>query len=196
MNYRQFVTAQSIMMTAGSIVFPFYLLLVKNLGESYAQFGWAYGIFTLTAASVYPWIGKWSDRIGDEKLLLLYTWGMAVLMLTIPLITDVWQVYVVQVVMGMLGAVQKNTEKTFLARDAEKTSAGAKIGSYHFKISLWSAAGVIVAGYLIDFLTIASLFYLVSVLYLLSSFVIWRKNTEVSSQVSGSNADGKGIERL
>lgn len=178
MIYRRFVAAQSIIMAAGSIVFPFYLLLIENLGNSYSQFGWAYGLFTLTAALVYPFIGKLGDRVGDKRLLLTYTWSMAGLMLVIPLVTDVWQIYIIQIVMGMLGAVQKNTEKTFLARDTEKETAGTKIGSYHLKVSLWSAAGIIATGYFVDFLTIASLFYMTSILYIIASFVIWRKQAD------------------
>lgn len=107
MNYRKFVVAQSILMTAGSIIFPFYLLLIKNVGNSYSQFGWAYGLFALTAALVYPFIGRLSDGIGDRKLLLFYLWCMAALMLYIPLVTHIWQVYLVQIGMGILGAVQK-----------------------------------------------------------------------------------------
>lgn len=174
MNVRRFVVAQSLIMAAGSIVFPFYLLLIKNVGDSYAQFGWAYGLFTLTAAFAYPLIGRIGDRVGDQKLLLIYTWGMALLMLVIPLITDVWQVYIIQIGMGILGAVQKNTEKSILARDVNKKTAGKTIGSYHLKVSFWSAVGVIATGYLIDFLTIGSLFYLTSILYIISSFVVWR----------------------
>lgn len=181
MNVRRFVTAQSLIMAAGSIVFPFYLLLIKNVGESYAQFGWAYGLFMLTAAFVYPLIGRIGDQAGDQKLLLIYTWGMAVLMLIIPLITAVWQVYLVQVVMGILGAVQKNTEKTVLARDVKKETAGKTIGNYHLKVSFWSAVGVILTGYLIDFLTLATLFYLASILYIIASFVVWRSAKQTIS---------------
>lgn len=180
MNYRKFVIAQSILMTAGSIVFPFYLLLIKNLGDNYAEFGWAYGVFTLTAALLYPVIGRLSDRIGDQNLLLFYTLSMAVMMFIIPLIIHLWEVYLLQVVMGFLGALQKNTEKSIIARDVKKETAGKVIGEYHFKISLWSAFGIIVTGYLIDFLTIASLFYLASILYMISSVVIWRKAAELA----------------
>ena len=181
MNVRRFIVAQSLIMAAGSIIFPFYLLLIKNVGDNYAQFGWAYGLFTLTAAFAYPLIGRIGDRIGDQKLLLIYTWSMAVLMLVIPLITAVWQVYLIQIAMGILGAVQKNTEKSVLVRDVKKETAGKLIGTYHFKVSLWSAVGIILTGYLIDFLTIACLFYLTSILYIISSFVVWRDGGTGSS---------------
>lgn len=175
MNFRTFLISQSILVTASSVVFPFYLLLIKNVGVSYSQFGWAYGLFTLTAALAYPLIGRLSDRFGDKRLLLIYTLGMAVVMLVIPLLYDVWQVYTVQIFMGILGAIQKNTEKAFLARHNDRATAGQQIGNYHLHISLWSGFGIILTGYLIDFLTIASLFYLISFVYIIASFVILKR---------------------
>lgn len=64
MTYRRFVASQSIIMMAGSMVFPFYILLLRNVGNSFSQFGWAYGLFALTSALVYPLVGKVSDQVG------------------------------------------------------------------------------------------------------------------------------------
>ncbi|MFC0189430.1 MFS transporter [Fictibacillus aquaticus] len=172
MNYKTFVTSQSIMMTASSMVFPFYLLLIRNIGDSYAQFGWAYGLFALTAALAHPVVGRLSDRVGDKWLLLLYTWGMAGMMLVVPIIENVGQLYVLQIVMGVLGAVQKTTEKTVFARQNDEAAAGKRVGKYHLWTTIWGAAAVIATGYLIDFLTIGSLFYVASFLYVVSGLVM------------------------
>ncbi|MFC4411629.1 MFS transporter [Chungangia koreensis] len=175
MNFRQFLISQSIIFTASSLVFPFYLLFIKNVGDSYSQFGWAYGLFTLTAALSYPVIGRLGDRFGDKNMLLIYTLGMAAIMLVIPLLYLVWQVYIIQIIMGILGAIQKNTEKAFLARTNEPDTAGKQIGNYHLHISLWSAFGIILTGYLIDFLTVASLFYLISFVYIIASIILLKR---------------------
>ena len=66
MTYRRFVASQSIIMMAGSMVFP-YILLLRNIGNSFSQFGWAYGLFALTSALVYPLVGKISDQVGDKN---------------------------------------------------------------------------------------------------------------------------------
>ena len=67
MTYRRFVASQSIIMMAGSMVFPFYILLLRNVGNSFSQFGRAYGLFALTSALVYPLVGKISDQVGDKN---------------------------------------------------------------------------------------------------------------------------------
>ncbi|OXS75686.1 MFS transporter [Domibacillus enclensis] len=178
MTYRQFVISQSIIFMAGSMIFPFYVLLLRNVGDSYSQFGWAYGLFALTSALAYPLIGKWADRSGDRTLLLVYSLAMAILLLLFPLVTSVWQVYVLQVMMGVLGAVQKNTEKAALARRAEKKQAGTEMGRYHFWTSIAAAAAIIATGYLVDFLTIATIFYAASLLYAVSGLIIWKNRIE------------------
>lgn len=175
MTYKRFVASQSIIMMAGSMVFPFYILLLRNVGDSFSQFGWAYGLFALTSALFYPLIGKISDKFGDRKLLIIYAWSMAVLMLLFPIATEVWHVYILQIMMGCLGAVQRNTEKTSLARKVEKKEAGYEIGKYHTWTSIGGAVAVIATGYLVDFLTIGSIFYIASVLYMVSGVVIGRQ---------------------
>lgn len=179
MNFRRFILSQSLMMMAGSMIFPFYVLLLRNVGDSYAQFGWAYGLFALTSALAYPFIGKVADRLGDQLLLVMYTWGMAVILLFFPLVTDVWQVYVLQIVMGLLGALQKNTEKTSLARHVTKETAGQQIGNYHTWTSVGTAVAIILTGYIVDFLTIGTIFYLASFVYVMSGIILLKKAASI-----------------
>lgn len=175
MNYRRFFIYQGTVGMAASMIFPFYVLLLKNAGSSYSQFGWAYGLFALTAALSYSVIGKFADRVGDKALLILYSWGMALVLLTFPLAYEIWQVYLLQIVMGLLGAVQKNSEKTVLARSVKKETAGKEIGRYHIGTSIGAAIAVVATGYLVDFLTIGSIFYLASIVFAWSGFYIMKR---------------------
>ncbi|USD13835.1 MFS transporter [Priestia megaterium] len=175
MTYKQLLHSQSLMITASSIVFPFYLLLLRNLGDSYSQFGLAYGIFALTAALSHPLIGAWSDRVGEKRLLILYTFGMAVVMLVIPVLSTITQVYIIQVIMGLLGALQKTAEKIALSRQTDRAHTGKQVGHYHLWTSIWAALAVIATGYIIDFLTIGSLFYITSFMYVAGGVLIWQK---------------------
>ena len=118
--YRKFIVYQSTVSIAASMIFPFYVLMLKNAGSSFSQFGWAYGLFALTAALSYPVIGRVADRTGDLTFMKVYSWGMAIMMLLFPLATEIWQVYVLQIGMGLLGAVQKNSEKNGSGADSGK----------------------------------------------------------------------------
>ena len=180
MNYKRFIVYQGTIGMASSMIFPFYILMIKNVGNSYSQFGWAYGLFALTAAICYPLIGKIADKVGDQLLLSVYSWGMALLLLVFPLANEIWHVYILQILMGVLGAVQKNSEKTVLARHVLKETAGKEIGNYHIWTSIAAAIAVIGTGYLVDFFTISSIFYIASALFAWSGFAIMKKEKTLS----------------
>lgn len=172
MTIKQFILYQGAAGMAASMIFPFYILLLKDVGNSYAQFGWAYGLFALTSAVSFPLIGKLADRMGDKRLLLVYSWGMAILLILFPLAYEIWHVYILQIAMGLLGAIQKNSEKTVLARTVKKETAGKEIGNYHVWTSVAAAIAIIATGYLVDFLTIGSIFYIASLLFAWSGIQI------------------------
>ncbi|AOR97553.1 hypothetical protein Bsub01_03329 [Bacillus subtilis] len=104
--------SQSSVFFASSLIFPFYILFVKNIGSSYTQFGFSYGLFGLSGALIYPLLGRLSERFDSRYFLLLNSWGMAVLLLYVPHIGSVVQVYIVQVLLGLFGAMQKHGEKS------------------------------------------------------------------------------------
>ena len=104
---------------------------------------------------------------------------MAILMLCFPIATEVWHVYILQIVMGVLGAVQRNTEKTSLARKVAQEKAGYEIGKYHVWTSIGGAVAVIATGYLVDFFTIGTIFYIASILYVVSGIVLGSKNITI-----------------
>lgn len=180
MNYKRFIVYQGAVGMASTMIFPFYILLINNVGNSYSQFGWAYGLFALTAAVCYPFIGKLADKVGDKWLLGVYSWGMALTLLFFPLANEIWHVYILQVIMGVFGAVQRNSEKTVLARHVIKETAGKEIGKYHIWTSIAAAAAVIGTGYLVDFFTISSIFYIASAVFAWSGFVVMKKEKRLS----------------
>ncbi|WP_409253785.1 MFS transporter [Bacillus sp. SCS-153A] len=162
---RYFILSQSFAMMASSVSFPFYLLFIKNIGSSFSSFGFAYGLFTLSSAVFHRWIGSASDKIGSRKFLIGYAWGMAFLFLLIPEVDSLTGVYVLQVALGFLGAVQKTCEKTMAGEVFHGNGAGKKIGNYHFWTSLFASFAVFATGVLIDFFAISFIFYIGSLLF-------------------------------
>jgi MFS family permease len=163
-----FITAQSFALMASSITFPFYLLFIKNIGSTFSSFGFAYGLFTLSSAIFHRWIGVGADRFGSKSFLVGYSWGMALLFLLIPGLTTLTEVYVMQIALGLLGAVQKTCEKSMIAEISDGHARGKVIGNYHFWTTLFSAIAVMGTGILIDFFTIHFIFYIGSVLFTIS----------------------------
>ncbi|MGF2615746.1 MFS transporter [Rossellomorea vietnamensis] len=160
-----FVLSQSFAMMAGSVSFPFYLLFIRNIGSNFSSFGFAYGLFMLSSAVFHRWIGSVADKVGSRTLLIGYAWGMAFIFLFIPEADSLADVYGLQVILGLLGAVQKTCEKTMAGEVFHGKGAGKKIGGYHFWTSLFASFAVFASGVLIDFFTIDFIFYLASFLF-------------------------------
>ncbi|MEC1689383.1 MFS transporter [Bacillus mojavensis] len=164
--------SQSSVFFASSLIFPFYILFVKNIGSSYTQFGFSYGLFGLSGALIYPLLGRLSERIDSRYYLLANSWGMAVLLLYVPHVNGVLQVYIVQVLLGLFGAMQKHGEKVLIADFTDTGERGKKIGNYHFWTAVFSAAAIMLGGFLADFFTVQMIFYTSSILYFLSGLMM------------------------
>jgi predicted MFS family arabinose efflux permease len=98
-------------------------------------------------------------------------------MLIIPITSEIWVIYVIQILMGFLGAVQKTVEKTALSQHVKDTpnKAASSIGHYHLWTSISSAAAIVVTGYMIDFLTIGSIFYLASIMFFIAGIIVSKR---------------------
>ncbi|WP_456278406.1 MFS transporter [Bacillus sp. AK128] len=178
---RLLVFSQSITFFASSLIFPFYILFLKNVGTSFTAFGLSYGLFGLSSAFVYLLLGKVSGFMENRYLLLINSWGMAFILLTFPHVTSVIQVFTIQVFLGVLGACQKHGEKMLLATYTDSGNRGGKMGHYHFWTALFSSIAIISAGFLADYFTIDLIFYSSSFLYFISGFLILPKNRKVTS---------------
>ncbi|CAM3909366.1 MFS transporter [Lederbergia lenta] len=169
---RWIVISQSIAILGSSLVFPFYLIFIKEVGGGFLQYGISYGLFMMSSALVHLFIGKLSDRVGRTLFLLVNSWGMSILLLFFPIITMVWQVYTLQILLGMVGAMQKTSEKALLADFTEGVNRGSVIGRYHFWTSVFSGAAVMLGGLMIDLFTLDIIFYISSFVLFVSGFFI------------------------
>ena len=166
------IVSQSIALFGAGIVFPFYVIFIKEIGANFTEFGIAYALFSLSSALVHKFIGQWSDKFGRKIFLLLNSWGTAILFLIFPIATNIIQVYILQIVLGVFGAMHKTSEKALVADFTEDEKRGKRIGIYHGWIAIFSAIAVIVGGYLIDLFTLSIIFYIGSIILFLSGLAI------------------------
>ncbi|WP_053372243.1 MFS transporter [Paenibacillus sp. FJAT-27812] len=185
MNLKWLIRAQSMMTLAAGMIYPYYLLFLKNLGNSFSKYGLAFAVFTISSAAVSQWLAPRLDKHG-AAILVLSSVGMMGAMLAFPWTVSYGWVLVLQLVMGICNAMQKMSERLLLADYTEAGARGPAIGSFHFWTSVASGFAVIVGGYLIDWLTINILFYLSAFLYGLSAWTIWR----MSGKVDGKAKEG------
>lgn len=173
MNLKWFIRSQSIVTLAAGMIYPYYLLFLKNLGNSFSKYGLAFAVFTISSAAVSQWLAPRLDNHGIRIL----TWsslGMMLAMLVFPWLESYAWVLALQLLMGVCNAMQKMSERLLIADHTRRGERGAVIGAYHFWTSVASGFAVIIGGYVIDWLTINALFYASALLYATSAWVTWR----------------------
>lgn len=173
MNVKWLIRSQSVVTLAAGMIYPYYLLFLKNLGNSYSKYGLAFAVFTISSAAVSTWLGPRLDKHGT-RILVASSLGMMVSMLAFPWTSSYVIVLLLQLIMGTCNAMQRMSERLLLAEGTESGSRGITIGSYHFWTSVASGFAVILGGLLIDWLTINALFYMSALLYGVSAWVVWR----------------------
>jgi|GEM_PF-390929 len=185
MDLKWLIRSQSIMTLAAGMIYPYYLLFLKNLGNSYSKYGLAFAVFTISSAAVSQWLGPLLDRHG-LRMMFWSALGMMAAMLAFPWTASYAMVLGLQLVMGVCNAMQRMSERLLLAEYTVPDERGRPLGNYHFWTSAASGFAVLLGGYLIDWLTINILFYISAVLYAVSAWVLWKRSRNVrnSSKVS------------
>jgi MFS family permease len=173
-NIKWLIRSQSFVTLASGMIYPYYLLFLKNLGNSYSAYGLAFAVFIISSAAFSQWLAPRLDRLGIQ-VLLISSLGMMASMLLFPWVSSYIWVLFVQIVMGACNAMQRMSERLLLADHTEQGLRGPTIGNYHFWTSVASGFAVLLGGYLIDWLTINALFYTSALLYGFSAWVIWRE---------------------
>ncbi len=169
-KFRWLLISQNLVLFGSSMIFPYYVIFIKETGASFTQFGFAYALFSLSSALSHNFVGKMTDRFGKSIFLATSSWGTGLALIFFPSVTALYQVYVLQIIMGMFNAFQKTSEKALLADITDSGIRGKQIGRYHAWTTLFSGLAVIVAGYAIDLFTLDVIFYISSLFMLLSGF--------------------------
>ena len=67
---RWVVISQSIAILGSSLVFPFYLIFIKEVGGGFLQYGISYGLFTVSSALVHI-LSREAFRFGRKEALFV-----------------------------------------------------------------------------------------------------------------------------
>ncbi|MDR6723674.1 putative MFS family arabinose efflux permease [Paenibacillus amylolyticus] len=181
MSIQWLVRSQSIVTLASGMIYPYYLLFLKNLGNSFSKYGLAFAVFTISSAAASQWLAPRLDQHAKQWL-IVSSLGMAVAMIAFPWVLSYIWVLILQMVMGLCNAMQRMSERTLLADNTLPGQRGQAMGNYHFWTSAASGFAVILGGVLIDWLTIDVLFYLSAALYVGGAWAVGRSTSSVETK--------------
>ncbi len=172
-TYRLFLSARSVFSLAAGFYFPFWIIFIQGFGQSIETFGFALGLMALAQALTAYFIGRHSDVLGRKIFIIIAGFAMSGILLAYTFITSLIQLYILQILDGIITTVDATMEQTLLADITEKISRGTDIGKYRAITGVMIALSMMGGGYLVGQLGIHIIFYITAALIFLSTLALF-----------------------
>lgn len=172
-NYRIFLLSNSALFFALGLFTPFWIVFLQDFGGSIQQFGFSIGLMVLAQSVTSYLAGKYSDKLGRKIFLITGGFMLAAVTLGYTLITSMVQLYFLQVMNGITGAMQATMETTFLGDITKKVSRGADIGKYHAIVGIMAALAMMGGGYIVGQSGYKVIFYVTAAIILISTLLLF-----------------------
>ncbi len=145
------------------------------------KLGLAFSIMILVQSATTYLAGHFSDRLGRKAFLFATAYTDSIILFLYTVITETYQLYILQATLGITNGIVGTISTSLLGDLTRKEKRGKSIGKFNAFVSLSSAAGLALGGYLVKIYGLKYLFYLASIIVALSSvllFFINEDNTE------------------
>ena len=153
---------------------PFYLIFINKIGGSIENFGIAVGLVVLTGALTSLIAGKYSDNFGRRPFLLIGGYASAIIVFLYTVIGSLWELYILQILSGLIASIFETSESAFLGDITQKTNRGRDVGKYNSYIGITEALAIFVGGFLAASFGFEIVFYIVSVIFLVSTTFMFK----------------------
>ncbi len=163
-NYNIFLLSNSLLYFSWGLFQPFWIIFVQKIGGSIEQLGFAIGLTVFAQSSVSYFVGKHSDKFGRKMFLIISGFAMSGVIVAYTLITSLIQLYILQILYGIVGAMQATMETTFLSDVTRKISRGTEIGKYQALVGIMAGIAMIGGGFLVGSYGFKIMFYIVALL--------------------------------
>ncbi len=172
-NLLIFTTVSSIWAIVFGLIGPFYVVHVERLSGGMEKLGIAFSIMVLFQSLASYCAGHFSDRLGRKPFLFLTAYTDAAILFLYTVIEGTYQLYLLQGLLGITNGVADTIRTSLLGDLTIKEKRGKAIGKFSAIVSLSSAAGLSLGGYVVKLYGIKSLFYLASIVVVLSTALLF-----------------------
>ncbi len=172
-NLLIFTAVSSVWAIVFGLIGPFYVVHVEKLSGGMEKLGIAFSIMVLCQSATSYFAGHFSDRLGRKPFLFLTAYTDAIVLFLYTVVNEVYQLYLLQGLLGITNGVADTIRMSILGDLTIKGKRGRSIGKFTAIVSLSSAAGLSLGGYVVKFYGIESLFYLASIIVILSTVLLF-----------------------
>ncbi|HPJ16653.1 MAG TPA: MFS transporter [Candidatus Woesebacteria bacterium] len=171
---RVLLSTNAMTIVAAAMLSPIYALLIEEVGGDLMDASIAGGIFAFVAGLVSLISGKYSDKIKENELIvvfgyvitgvgfLLYCWANSVVFL-----------FIVQAIIGLGGAIYSPAFDAVYSKHLDGHKSGTQWGAWESMNYFMTAIGAVVGGALVTLFSFKVLFVIMSALCFSSAFYIY-----------------------
>lgn len=180
-NLLLFTTVNSIWAVVMGLIGPFYVVYVEKLaGGGLDRLGTAFGIMVAIQSITTYYAGRFSDRLGRTYFLFVTTYCDASVLFLYTVVTETYQIYILQVLLGITNGVLKTVITTLLGDLTHKERRGAMVGRFNAIVSLASTVGLFAGGHAANIYGLKALFRFAAVCVALSSVFLFFIREDIS----------------
>ncbi len=173
-NYNIFLASNSLLALATGLLGPFYIVFVQNFaGGNMGQFGFSVGLAAFAYSVAAYYVGKYSDKLGRKIFLILGGFSVSGVILAYTLITSAFQLYLLQIINGLVSSMQGTMETAFLADITKKASRGADIGKYHALVGVIASITMMASGFIVGSMGFKVIFYITAAIVFVSTIALF-----------------------
>lgn len=173
-NLRIFTFSNSLIALAFGLFGPFYLIFINDIGNTIENFGIAVGLVVLSGALTSWIVGRYSDKFGRKPFLILGGYSSALIVFLYTVVGSLGQLYLLQIFSGIVAALFETSESAFLGDITEKGKRGSEIGKYDALVGVSEAAAIFTGGFLVGQFGFEIVFYIVSLIFVISTTIMFR----------------------
>ena len=173
-NLRVFTLSNSLLSFAFGLFGPFYLIFINKIGGDIENFGIAVGLVILAGALTSMAAGKYSDKFGRKPFLIIGGYASAIIVFLYTIIGSVWQLYLLQILNGIVHTIFNTSESAFLGDITKKSRRGSDVGRYNAFLGIAEALAVFAGGFLVGSLGFEIVFYIIAIIFALSTTIMFK----------------------
>lgn len=167
-----FTMVNSVWGVVYGMIGPFYALYVAKVSGGLEKLGFAFSIMILVQAAASYYVGRYSDRLGRKPFLFAAAYVDAAILLCYTFVDQTYQIYILQALLGVTNAVSLTARGSLLADLTATETRGSEIGRFNALVSVFTAAGFTLGGYLAKYYGLKSIFYLGAAVVACSSILL------------------------
>jgi len=170
---RLFTAVSSIWGIVFGLIGPFYAVYISRISGGLEKLGFAFSLMVLVQSAASYSIGRYSDKLGRKPFLFMTALADSSVLFAFTVITETYQIYILQAVLGITNAVGLTIKESMLADLTKREKRGTEIGKFNSVVSIFAAIGMAVGGLLAEFYGLKYVFYLGSAVILCSTSLLF-----------------------